>query len=115
MEDIVLYVAIGSVIALGLICLAVEMVKDIVLCCTSIRGMRMTSDKARDTREENMIGFLICDEGIRLAKVIAGMLNIDPDEQKALFCELCVECRKALERYEKKAERLNRRLYTGGK
>jgi hypothetical protein len=106
MEHWMLCLIIGTVIVLSVICIIVELAKDIVWICMTLKPNR----RKRCRREENVIGFMICDEAISLAKVIAGMFNVNPVEQKEVFCKICNECRSAMERLDKKSQRLNSRV-----
>jgi hypothetical protein len=61
------------------------------------------------------VQFLIHDHAMALAKVIAGILNLDPVEQKSVVCKLCETCTAAIARYEEKAALMNERLAPGKK
>jgi hypothetical protein len=105
------YLAAGFLGAVALMALGVEMARDIIRCRLMLN--RLQERKGRMRNEEVVFGFLISDSAIELSKVICGLLNINPVEQKDEFRTLCDHCRLALENYEKKAANMHRRL--GGK
>jgi hypothetical protein len=111
MELWMLCLLIGAVIVLNVICIIVELAKDIVWICMTLKPKR----RKRGKKEGTVIGFLVCDEALYLAKVLCELLNVNPEEQKELFCKLAHACREALERYDKKSQRLNSRVNPGDK
>jgi hypothetical protein len=103
----------GFLAAVALMCLAVEMTRDIIWCRLML--CKLNERKSRTRREENMVGFLICDASLELARRVAGATNLNIEEQKELFRELCEICRLAFEAYERKADRMHRRLHPEAK
>jgi len=54
--------------------------------------------------------FLINDHAMALAKVIAGMLNLNAEEHKEAFCKICKACKASFVIYEEKSDRMYRRV-----